>query len=465
MKFISNILKFLHMDEKKGAAFSSVIAAVFLTTIKLIVGIITGSLGILSEALHSLLDLVAAGVTFFAVHSSDKPADKDHQYGHGKIENLSALIETILLLITVIWILYEASRRIILKEYEIDTNIWAFIVVGIAIITDISRATMLKKTAEKYDSQALKADALHFSTDILSSSVVFIGLIFAKFGYAIADPIAAIGVAIIVLWITLQLGKESIDDLLDRAPIGLNDKIRQSIENIPGLTEISRIRIRKAGPKVFVDINVIIDDMLPLESGYHLVERMIKIVKKTVGGDVDVIVHLEPEVHQEHDIMLEDIKQIFLHNELIHAVHDISVIEMDKLLITAHIEVNEQLIIKDVDTQITLLKNKIKEKYSYIDSIVIHIEPYIGEKHEKFNEETIKEILPKLVERSKFLNELVSYNIHELGPNAYSLVIHCTTNPEYRIRRVHKASTELEDAIREVFPFFTQIIIQTDIKK
>ncbi len=162
--------------EKRGAAMSSVVAAVFLTLIKVIVGLMTGSLGILAEAAHSGLDLVAALVTFFAVRLSDQPPDREHLYGHGKIENLSALIETLLLLITCVWIIYEAIQRLFFKHVEIEASLAAFAVMVISIVVDVSRSRLLYKMAHKHKSQALEADALHFSTDIWSSAVVIVGL-------------------------------------------------------------------------------------------------------------------------------------------------------------------------------------------------------------------------------------------------------------------------------------------------
>ena len=169
----------------------SVVAAVFLTTFKMVVGFLTGSLGILSEALHSLLDFVAAFITFIAVKISDKPADKDHNFGHGKIENLSALIETGLLIATCVWIVYEALERLASGNTHIEVSFWAYAVVITSICVDFFRSRALMKAAKEHNSQALEADALHFSTDILSSAVVLAGLIMAHYGYFFADCVAA----------------------------------------------------------------------------------------------------------------------------------------------------------------------------------------------------------------------------------------------------------------------------------
>src|ERR1017187_6627958 len=154
--------------KKNRIALTSVLAAVFLTSIKLVIGLLTGSLGILSEALHSGLDLIAAIITLFAVRIADLPADNEHNYGHGKVENLSAMIETFLLFVTCFWIIYESINRLITK-HPIEINIFSYIVIIISIIVDFSRSRALYKVAKKYNSAALEADALHFSTDIWSS--------------------------------------------------------------------------------------------------------------------------------------------------------------------------------------------------------------------------------------------------------------------------------------------------------
>src|ERR1039457_1000089 len=197
-------------QEKKAVALNSIYAAIAITLLKTMVGVTTGSLGILSEAAHSGLDLVAAAITYFSVRVSDKPADADHQYGHGKFENFSAFIETGLLLLTCVWIVYEAMKRLFFQHVEIEPSGPAFIVMFLSIAIDYWRSHALDRIATKYDSQALEADALHFATDIWSSSVVIVGLALVWLGrhYQIAwlrkaDPIAALFVAgggVFVTW-------------------------------------------------------------------------------------------------------------------------------------------------------------------------------------------------------------------------------------------------------------------------
>lgn len=287
--------------EKTHAALSSVFAAIGLTSIKIIVGIVTGSLGILAEAAHSALDFIAALITYLAVRVTDKPADREHPYGHGKIENISALFETLLLLATCGWIIYEAIERLFYKTVVVKASMWAFVVMIISIIVDISRSRLLNKTAKKHNSQALEADALHFSTDIWSSSVVILGLVGVKIADLIpglsflrgADAVAALGVAFIVIYISIKLGVRTIHALLDTAPEGVADKIKLAVESIPSIKNCHNIRLRYSGPHVFVDVHVNMDGTLSLQQVHDTTEIIEKVIQKVVAG-ADVTVHPEP---------------------------------------------------------------------------------------------------------------------------------------------------------------------------
>ena len=281
-------------QEKLNVALFSVIAAIFLTGSKLLIGVLTGSLGILSKALHSGLDLVAAVITYFSVRISDKPADKQHNYGHGKIENFSALVETFLLLITCIWIVYEASNRLITGKTHIEVGVWSYIVVICSIIIDISRSRALRRVAKKYNSQALEADALHFSTDIWSSAVVLLGLICANFGLFFADSIAALGVALIVLSVSFQLGKRSIDVLLDKAPQDTIDLVKQTLSEFEEVKHFHSLKIRTSGADTFVKVNVHLDPELSLRQVHEICDK----IENEIGSRIkrsEVNIHAEPQ--------------------------------------------------------------------------------------------------------------------------------------------------------------------------
>lgn len=288
--------------EKTAAALSSVVAAIGLTTFKIIVGLITNSLGILAEAAHSGLDLAAALMTFFAVRVSDRPPDSEHPFGHGKIENISALFETLLLLVTSGWIIYEAVHRLTSPQVHVEVSIWSFIVMGTSIVVDVTRSRILMRAAKKHNSQALEADALHFSTDIWSSSVVILGLVLVLVGRAFpslaflekGDAIAALAVALIVIFVGGELGLRSIQALLDAAPKqGERDRIIEEVGRTRGVTNVHAVRIRSSGARWFVDLHVTMDGNITLRESHLVTERIEKKVQAVLPNS-DVTVHVEP---------------------------------------------------------------------------------------------------------------------------------------------------------------------------
>jgi len=282
------------LSEKKSVALLSVIAAVFLTGSKLAIWILTGSLGILSEALHSGLDFVAAAVTYVSVRISGRPADDDHHFGHGKVENFSALVETFLLLITCTWIIYEAVQRLVTGRIEIEVTYWSYIVVVTSIIVDYSRSRALMRAAKKYNSQALEADALHFSTDIWSSLVVLLGLVCANFGFYFADPIAALMVALIVLFVCYRLGRSSIDVLLDKAPKDYMRMIEQIVAGVPEVLSFHDLKVRNSGADVFVEMCIHVDPSLTIEEAHRIADEVESHINGAIPHSI-VHIHQEPE--------------------------------------------------------------------------------------------------------------------------------------------------------------------------
>jgi cation diffusion facilitator family transporter len=296
--------------EKNQAAASSVLAAIGLTSLKIVVGMLTGSLGILAEAAHSALDLVAALMTWFAVRISGKPPDHDHLYGHGKVENLSALIETLLLIVTCVGVLYSAVTRLIQGRTDIEVTVWSFAVMIFSMIVDYSRSRMLFKAAKKHNSQALEADALHFSTDIWSSAVVIVGLAGVKFSEAHptltflkkADALSAICVALIVFFVCGRLGMRTVQALLDAVPKGLNDRIKGTAESVPGILDCHRVRARYSGAQLFVDAHVLVDGSQTLDQAHALTDAVEESIQQIAPG-ADVTVHAEPAPPQPVDPM------------------------------------------------------------------------------------------------------------------------------------------------------------------
>src|ERR1022692_3227736 len=351
-------------SEKRAVAGSSVLAAIAITTLKIIVGVTTGSLGILSEAAHSGLDLIAAIVTFFSVRVSDKPADADHQYGHGKVENFSAFIETGLLLLTCVWIIYEAVKRLFFRHVEIEPSIAAFAVMFTSMAVGFWRSRALGRIATKYDSQALEADALHFSTDIWSSGVVILGLALVWGGrsYQVgwlrqADPIAALCVAGVVVSVSWRLARRTVDALLDAAPAGVRNQILDRIATVDGVLEVERVRFRKAGNGYFADVSVALERNFTFQRSEQ-VSNAVKSRVREVLPDADVMVHTVPRARRTENIF-DRIRAVATRYNF--NVHDVSVQSLNgQLHVEQHLELDERLSMKQAHDEVTRLESEMR---------------------------------------------------------------------------------------------------------
>jgi cation diffusion facilitator family transporter len=451
------------INEKSWVATTSVIAAIFLTFFKIIIGFSTGSLGILSEAAHSALDLVAAVVTLIAVKLADKPPDKEHNFGHGKIENFSALIETLLLLLTCVWIIYEAINRLLFKTVTIEITPWSYLVVIIAIIIDLTRSKALAKVAKKYNSQALEADALHFKTDIWSSGVVLIGLMFAQFNYHAADSIAALFVAIIVVYISIQLGKRTIDALLDKVPEGLKDKIKFKILTIPEVEQLNELRIRQSGSRVFVDLSIALRRTLPFEKVHDLLNRIEKEIQK-IYPDIDIVIHPEP-FESADESMLDKIKIITAKYGMSVHEFEMSKLSDSKYCINLHVESNPEMSLKEAHKLASNIEKEIFELNENLSKVNIHIE------ETKDLEETSVDItgessdliedLKKIVLEEENIESCSNFSIFKSN-NRLKILMDCKMTGDLKVVEVHSFVTKLENKIKNKFSMIDKINIHSE---
>jgi cation diffusion facilitator family transporter len=368
----------MSMSEKRSVALLSVLAAVFLTGMKLTVGLLTNSLGILSEAAHSGLDLVAALMTLFAVKISDKPADESHHYGHGKVEGFSAFFEVILLMVTCGYIIYEAVERIIGKSAHVEVNIYSFVVMAISIVVDISRSRSLSRVAKKYKSQALEADALHFSSDIWSSAVVIAGLLGYKFfGLVLADSIAALAVAVLVIVVSIRLGIRTINVLLDKAPPGMRQNIEQAVAQLPGAERLDSLRIRTSGVKTFVDMRLTLTRDLSFTEAHRIASLAEKKISQIIPG-ADVIVHADPAAPFSLKAVPKDKISSILkeHRGLFVGYHDLNIIHhQDNYLVNMHVVMAADSHVEEAHEVCDHLEAEIKQIIPGA-TVTIHIEPH-----------------------------------------------------------------------------------------
>jgi len=454
--------------EKRAVAGNSVLAAIAITLLKIVVGLATGSLGILSEAAHSGLDLIAAVVTFFSVRVSDKPADADHQYGHGKIENFSAFIETGLLLLTCVWIVYEAIARLFFRHVEVDPSITAFLVLFASMAVDFWRSRILGKIAAKYDSQALEADALHFSTDIWSTGVVAFGLLLVLLGriYGIswlhdADPIAALFVAGVVVYVSSRLARRTTDALLDAAPSGVRAKIVTAVSNVDGLLEVDRVRIRKSGNRYFADLSV----ALARNVTFQRSEQVADAVTDAVHGvlpDADVVVHSIPRpAHREN--IFDRVRGVAMRHNF--NVHDVSIQDLrGRLHVEQHLELDESLTLKEAHDRVTRLESEIRHEVPEISSILTHIESEpatIEPGDEIVRDAGLEKKLKSIVADFPEVLDVHEVEVKRVRGRVY-VSCHCTFSDELPLSRVHDVQTELEIRFKQAAPELFRVLIHPE---
>jgi len=444
-----------HSDthDKKAVAVSSMAASMAMTIGKFIVGILTGSLGLISEALHSFLDFGATVMTYLAVRVSDKPADAEHHYGHGKIEALTALGQTLLLFVTSIWIIWEAIHRLMAPKIEVEATVWSFIVIISSIAIDIWRTIALRRVAKRTRSVALEANALHFSSDVLSSSVVLVGLVFVSLGWPIGDPIAAIGVSLFVCHAGWQLSKRTFDTLIDTAPQGVADDVAAAVRAVPGVAAVNRVRIRPAGSAVFADVDVAV--------GRGLTLAKVAEVKQAVSAAVQAASPAAEVTVSTHPLKLDD-ETIHQRAMIIAAshgahVHHITAHRIDgRLSLSFDLAVDGKLPLAEAHRIASALEADMQSEFGAETEVETHIEP--------MQDSTIagsKVAADEVMEISRALEQLAAKDglltgIHNVRARHTALgkivIFHCTTAPERTVAEIHRLVDDLERDLRVAVP-------------
>jgi cation diffusion facilitator family transporter len=454
--------------EKRWAALASVGSAILLVSLKVFLVVRTGSLGILSEALHSSLDFVAAVITYLSVRVADKPADADHLYGHGKVENFSAFVETALLLLSAVYIIWEAFQRLVFHASQMRPSLIAIVVLGACMGIDFMRSKALNRVADKYPSEALEADALHFSTDVWSTFVVILGITGAWIGVQFGiewlgklDAVAALGVAGVIIWIGSRLGKRTADALLDVAPHGLRERIENAVDKTEGVLRSERVRVRRAGQRYFVDVTLSVARTASLEQAHAATEA----VEKRIGQIVpaDVVVHVEPRAKSDENLF-EKIRAIAQRRGM--AVHELSAHQFDhRLFIELHLEVEDGSSLREAHKRATELEQDILKETDPRALVNIHIEP-LGVKIG--GGEEMKELARTV---QNFLNSLQSEyhemsNCHEVHVRSVDHKIlvscHCAMDGGLPITEVHDITAALEDRVKEKFPQIFRLTIHPE---
>jgi cation diffusion facilitator family transporter len=448
------------MNEKEKVALGSIAASAGLTAAKAIVGLLTGSLAILSEAGHSLIDLAATVLTYIAVRVSGKPADAEHQYGHGKVESVAALAETAFLFVLAAAVVFEAVERLIgAQSYVVAATPVAFAIVAASILVDFFRARTLTRVAEKTASQALEADALHFRTDMWSSIAVLIGLGGVALGYTRADAAAALVVAIFICIAGWRLGRRTIDTLTDTAPAGVSERMAAIARRVPGVVAVERVRARPAGAVLFVDLSVGVSRTLPLDRVTAIKERLTRAIRADLP-EAEVTITTEPRALDDETVR-ERVLLIARNSGL--AVHHVAVQAIaDRLSVSADLEVEGTLPLAAAHDIASRLEEAIRDELGPEVEVETHIEPLpadllAGRDAAAARVAEIGGALARLASEIAGLGEVHDVRVRETVDGEI-VNFHCRVDPALSVRTVHDLVDTVERRLRRGFPSITRVI-------
>jgi len=454
-------------DNKEHVALGSIVASAGLTVAKAVVGLATGSLAILSEAGHSLIDLAATIMTYFAVRVSGKPADAEHHYGHGKIESVSALAETALLFVLSGIVIWAAVGRLLsVAEHSVDATRWAFAVIAVSIVVDFVRARVLYRVADKTASEALEADALHFSSDMWSSIAVLVGLAGVALGYRWTDSVAAIIVALFVCLAGWRLGSRTISTLTDTAPAGVADKVIAATKKIKGVVAVERVRARTVGATLFVDLSVAVSRTVPLDRVAILRMAIIAAIRKVMpGAEVNVAVTpraLDDETVLERVMVIARNKALAVHHVTVQAI-------ASRLSVSLDLEVDGALSLAAAHDIASDLEAAIRDELGPEVEVETHIEPLqlIGVSGREAPAERVTAVqaeLSKLSSKLRFVREVHDVRVRDTKEGEI-VNFHCRVDPSLTVHDVHDKVDELERGLRRRFPEIKRVIGHAEPKQ
>ncbi|MBR0714003.1 cation-efflux pump [Bradyrhizobium liaoningense] len=443
---------------KTSVAAISIFASGGMAIAKFVVGIAIGSLALISEALHSSIDLVATIITWAVVRVSDKPADDEHHYGHGKLESISALGVTALLYVLAGGILVEAYSRI--REGTPPPTISAvpFVVLVIDIVVNLWRARALHRAARETKSQALAADALHFASDVMGSFAVIAGLILAALGFWWGDAAAAAAVAVMIALLGLRMAGSTVETLVDRAPDGVAERATAAIRSVPGVVDVERLRARMVGSTYFIDAIVQVPRTYPIDRIDAIKQQSQQAVSKALG-DADLTFAAVP-VARNNETVRDRIMVIARNSGL--AVHHVTVHDLgDKLIVSLDLEVDGEMPLVAAHDVANALERNVKDDFGEDVEVDVHIEPLEPELPHGIDApvERVEAITAALTGFAAGSDIHDIHNVRVRNTDAGEIVnFHCRAVPSMSVIRVHEHVDEIERALRRAFPSVKRVI-------
>jgi cation diffusion facilitator family transporter len=446
-------------DEKQKVALGSIAASGGLTIAKAIVGLSAGSLAILSEAAHSLIDFFATVMTYFAVRISGKPADEEHHYGHGKIESITALAETALLFVLCGIVIWEAAHRLFGSQgHAVEATVWAFVVIVVSIVVDFFRARLLYRVAHETASEALEADALHFGSDMWSSIAVLVGLAGVAFGLPWADAAAALVVALFVCLAGWRLGRRTIDTLTDTAPAGSADIVRRLSTRVPGVVAVDRVRVRPVGDKLFVEVVAAVSRTLPLDRVEALKAQIADAVRADMPrAEVGVTTApraLDSETVQERVMVITRNLGLAVHHVTVHDIRGTLSVSLD-------LEVDRKLALRSAHDIADRLEEALRAELGPGVEVETHIEPLqadaAGREAPPERIRAVEITLSEIAAEGGMIRDVHSVRVRETDDGEI-VNFHCRVDPALSVQAVHEKVDELERALRQRSPSIKRVI-------
>ena len=445
---------------KQKAALASITASALLTLGKLAAGLFSGSLALMSEAGHGLLDTGATILTYFAIRASGKPADEEHHYGHGKVEAVAALAETGLLIVLAAYVMAEAIRRIFGHAAEpIDASWPVFAVLVISIVVDLVRWRSLSAIAEQTKSDALAADALHFSSDLVASICVLLGLTASRFGYQQGDALAAVGVSVFIGIAGYRLGRRTIDTLVDAAPKGLADVIRASAGAVNGVVNVESVRLRPAGPQVLGEVGIMVPRSMPLER-VSSVKLEVTAAIARVAPEADVTITANP-IALDDESALELVLLIAARRRL--AIHHVTVQEINGAkAVSLDLELDGRMTLGRAHEIASSLEDAIEAELGPGVEVETHVEPLemaelSGRDADIETVDAMEAVLTQAALEGGVISDVHHVRVRET-PNGLVVNYHCRAVQTLTVDQVHDAVDELDRRARRAEPRVSRIV-------
>jgi cation diffusion facilitator family transporter len=447
------------VSPQRRTALVSVVAAAALLALKLVAGLAAHSLGLVSEALHSGTDLVAALLTFFAVGVAVRPADVTHQYGHGKAEHLSALAEATILVAASLLIAWQAISHLVgATPTKVEATWYALLVILIVIVVDFIRAFLSWRAAGRYSSAALQASALHFATDLMGSAAVLFGLLLVRAGYERADSAAALFVAVIVLAAAARLMKRNVDVLMDRAPAEAEEAARAAIEGIEPAVGLRRLRMRQAGPRQFADVVITVPPGAAVGQGHEAADRVEAAVHDALPGS-DVVVHVEPQ--QDEVAIRERAHAAALAVPRVREVHNVSVLDVGgRTEVSLHLKLPGDLRLEDAHEVASAVERAIVEQVPEVEAVQTHLEPLAEAGEGRTVPDADAEVVARIV---RDVTGAPPRDLRFLRTNEGLLAyLTLAIDPQTALADAHARASEIEERIRRARPDIADVIVHTE---